>query len=129
MMTNLRKPLSSNILKTCWIDQREADQENISLWVRKWPQSIVILLTSCIPKAEVYWFTIYHDIRRVIVKHCRDVFAWKGIGSVADQQACFTHRTVQRNVIFIRLRMEIFVKRLVDVFTQSKDFFKRFRRF
>lgn len=38
------------------------------LWVRQWSEPIVVLLSRCIPKAEVHWFPIHHHIGRVVVK-------------------------------------------------------------
>jgi len=29
------------------------------LWICQWTETIVIFLTSCVPKTQRYWFTIY----------------------------------------------------------------------
>ena len=112
------------------------------LWVGQRPEPVVVLLSCCIPQAQVHWFPINHHIGRVVVKpvefikydrhlrhrtdglttspfadhfhdtaifeqrvcvcylHGGDVLSREGIGSVADEQACFTHSP--------EIRMEIF---------------------
>lgn len=46
----------------------EAYQEDISLRIRKWTESVIVLLPSSIPEPKTDWFPIDHHIRRVIVK-------------------------------------------------------------
>lgn len=42
------------------------------LWVRQRPESVIVLLSRCVPQAQVYWFPINHHIGRVIVKAVRE---------------------------------------------------------
>ena len=46
------------------------------LWVRQWSEPIVVLLSCCIPKAEIHWFPIHHNIGRVVVKAARRRLDW-----------------------------------------------------
>lgn len=94
----------------------EADQEDIRLRVRKRTQTIIILLTSGIPKPQANGFPIDHHIRGIIVKaspplvsivhsetrareqgnnlHRGDIFARKRIGSIGNKQArLFSRKT------------------------------------
>lgn len=97
VMTHLREPLGTHVLKGCGIHQREADEEHIRLWVRERTQSIVILLTSRIPQAQIDGLSIDHHIGRVVVEHGGNVFPGEGIGGVADQQAGLAHGAVANN--------------------------------
>lgn len=38
------------------------------LWVGQRPEPVVVLLSCCIPQAQVYWFPINHHIGRVVVE-------------------------------------------------------------
>lgn len=38
------------------------------LGVGEWAESVVVFLSSCIPKAQVHWFPIHHNIGGVVVK-------------------------------------------------------------
>lgn len=42
------------------------------LWVRQRPEPVVVLLSRCVPQAQVYWFPIHHHIGRVIVKAVKE---------------------------------------------------------
>lgn len=42
------------------------------LWVRQRPESVIVLLSRCIPQAQVDWLPINHHIGRVIVKAVRE---------------------------------------------------------
>lgn len=42
------------------------------LWVRQRPESVIVLLSCCVPQAQVYWFPINHHIGRVIVKAVKE---------------------------------------------------------
>lgn len=45
------------------------------LWVGQRPEPVVVLLSCCIPQAQVHWFPINHHIGRVVVKPVeREVF-------------------------------------------------------
>ena len=43
---------------------------------------------------KVYWLSINHYIRTVIVEYSWNVFTRKGVGSVANQKARFTDSTI-----------------------------------
>lgn len=38
------------------------------LRVGQWAEPVVVLLSSCIPEAQVDWFAVHHDVCRVVVK-------------------------------------------------------------
>lgn len=38
------------------------------LRVREWPESVVVLLSCCVPQPQVHWLPIYHHICRIIIK-------------------------------------------------------------
>lgn len=38
------------------------------LWVGEWAEPVIVLLSSCIPEAQVHWFAVHHHISRVVVK-------------------------------------------------------------
>ena len=63
-MTNL----GADVIEGWWADDAEADEENIGLWVRQWAKTIVILLSSGIPKSEGDWLAINVDRGGVVVK-------------------------------------------------------------
>lgn len=46
VVTNFGEPFLTDVLKRSRRGNREADQEDISLWIRKWAETIVILLTG-----------------------------------------------------------------------------------
>ena len=66
--------LGPDVLVAWRADEGEADQEYVSLRVRKRAKSIIILLTSCIPKSKGDGFPIHHDVCRVVIEHY-----WVGI--------------------------------------------------
>ena len=86
-----RNPFCGNIFKACARDFAEYKKKDISLWIRKRSQSIVIFFSTSIPETQIDWFSINHYIRTVIIKHCWDIFSWKSICCVAYQHACFTN--------------------------------------
>ena len=60
--------LCADVVEGRWGDNGETDQEDISLWVGEWAQSIVILLTSSIPQTQANWLPVYHNTGRVVVE-------------------------------------------------------------
>lgn len=91
MMAHLRVPFGPDVFETRRIHQREADEKYISLRIGQRSQSVVILLTGCIPESEIDRLTVDHNIGRVVVEDGWDVFAGEGVCRVADQQTCLTH--------------------------------------
>jgi len=79
MVIDFREPLGSNVVKGWRADDREANEEDIGLGVRQRTKSIIILLSSSIPKAERDWLAINHHTRGVVVKYSWYVFPWEGI--------------------------------------------------
>lgn len=59
-------------------DDREADEEDVSLGVRERAETVVIFLTGSIPETQVDGLAIDHHVRAVVVKHSRDVLAVLG---------------------------------------------------
>lgn len=90
----LRIPLCPDVLKAGRVDEGEADEEHVSLWVGEWTQAVVILLSRCIPEPQVDRLPIHHHIGGVVVEYCGDVLSGEGICRVADEETCFTHGSV-----------------------------------
>lgn len=61
--------LCSHVLVAGGTDERKANQKYVRLWVRKWTESIIILLTCSIPKAKGNGLAIHHHIGRIIVEN------------------------------------------------------------
>jgi|SRR6266850_688159 len=61
--------LCFNVLETRRTHERKADEKDVSLRIRQWSETIIILLTGSIPKTERNCLAIHHDIGRIIVKH------------------------------------------------------------
>lgn len=55
------------------------------------------ILTSSIKQAECVWFATDHNCDGIIVKDSWNVFWWKFVGGVRDEEASFTDRTVADN--------------------------------
>lgn len=97
--------LGPNVVEGGRADNRETDQEDIGLRIRKRAQAIVILLTGGIPKTKRDGLAVDHDTRRVVVKaspvslhprngcggylhlHRGNVLAREGVRGVRDEQA------------------------------------------
>jgi len=97
VVLNFRGPLGLNVLKRVGRDDGEADEEDIGLGVAQRTETIVVLLTSSIPEAQVDGLAINHHVRRVVVEHSGDVFAGERIGGVRDEKAGLTDRTITDN--------------------------------
>ena len=70
--------------------REDCAKETHCLRVGERSQTVVVLLTGCVPEPEVDGLAVDHDIGRVVVEHCRDVLPGKGVCGVADQEACLT---------------------------------------
>jgi hypothetical protein len=66
VVLDLWVPLGLDVLERCWRDDRVADQEHIGLWVRERAEAIVILLSGSIPKTQVDWLSVNHDVGTVV---------------------------------------------------------------
>ncbi len=87
VVVDLRIPLGLDVLEGGWRDDGEASEEDISLRIRKWTKTIVILLTSSVPEAKVDGLAISHDVSAVVVKDCGDVLSREGVGCVRNEKA------------------------------------------
>jgi len=94
---NFGKPLLSNVFERCWRCDGEADEEHISLWVRKRAESVVIFLTGSIEETESVGFIADHDGDCIVVEDGGDVFGGKFVGGVGYEEACLSHCTVAHN--------------------------------
>ena len=92
--------LCFHVLKRSWANDGKANQENVRLRVGERAKTIVIFLTSCIPKSKIDDFAIDHHVCGVVVKDSWNVLAREGICCVADEQASFTHSTITNNNTF-----------------------------
>ena len=75
VVTDLRSPLGADVLKAWRADEREADEEHVRLRIGQGPESVVIFLTCRVPETEADRLAVHHDIRRVVVKHSRNVLS------------------------------------------------------
>ena len=84
--------LGLDVVERRWADDGETDQEDVCLGVGEWAESVIILLTSGIPKTKADGLPINHDAGGVVVEamneisrvlyihltssclHCRDIF-------------------------------------------------------
>jgi len=94
MMSDLRSPLSGHVIKGGRADNAEANQEHISLGIRKRSKTIVIFLTSSIPKTKVHSLAIDDEVGTIVIKHCRDIFAGESVCSETDEKASLTDCTI-----------------------------------
>lgn len=58
-----QKYLGFNVVKGWWADDREADEKHVGLRVGEWPKSIVVFLSSGIPKPQADRFAVDHHTR------------------------------------------------------------------
>lgn len=75
-MQHFGVPLVHYILERIRAVDGETDEEEVSLRVRKWPQTVVFFLAGCVPKREldslVAWAVC--GIANVVLKDSRNVF-------------------------------------------------------
>ena len=67
-MRNLGCPFVGNIREGVWIDEREANEEDVCVWVGKGTESVVVILPSCVPETKADWPTVNKYISCVVVK-------------------------------------------------------------
>ena len=96
-MLNLRKPLELNVVKTRRGDDGKADEEYVRLRVAERSETIVVLLSSSIPKSQVDGLAINHHICAVVIEHGGNVLAGKRVGRVRDEKARLTDGTISNN--------------------------------
>lgn len=66
----------------------ENNQKNVTVGVGKRPQSVILFLSCCVPKSQVYHATINLDGGGIVVENGRNVLSWKLILGVAELM-CF----------------------------------------
>ena len=66
--SQIKAHLCPNVFVAGWADQREADEEYVSLGVGQRPETVIVLLASSIPKAERDSLVIDHHVGRVVVE-------------------------------------------------------------
>jgi hypothetical protein len=103
IMGYLREPLRGHVLKGRRANDREADEENIGLWVGQRAETIVIFLTGCIPKPQVDRLPVDHHVRAVVVKDCRDVLTRERVCGEGDEKTGLSDRTITDNDTLDRL--------------------------
>ena len=57
-----------NIVKGIWGVDREADQDDVGVWVGQWTKTIVILLTGGIPQGQLDVLAINLDVGDVVLE-------------------------------------------------------------
>lgn len=67
-MFDFGKPFCFDVVKRRRADNREADEENVGLWIRKGAQSVIVFLTGCVPKTKADRFAIDHNTGGVVVE-------------------------------------------------------------
>jgi hypothetical protein len=55
VVRNLGVPLGADVLERAGVDDGEADQENIGLWVGERAETIIVLLSGCDAREENIW--------------------------------------------------------------------------
>ena len=94
VVADLRHPLGAHVVKGRGAHDAKADEEHIGLRVREGPETVVVLLASRIPEAEVHRLAVDNKVGAVVVKHCRDVLAGERVCRETDQKAGLSDRTV-----------------------------------
>lgn len=99
--------LGLDVVEGWWGDDREADEEDVGLWIGEWAETVVIFLSGSIPKSERNWLSIDHHRGGVVVEagrqlvyetldsldrgsrylHSWDILSWERVGGIGDQQA------------------------------------------
>lgn len=105
VMRYLRHPLFFDVLERTGTDHGETYQEYVRLWVRQWPQPIVILLTGSIKQAQCVGFAADHDRDGVVVEDGWHVLRGEFVGRVGDEQAGLTDGTVAHHDALYRLHL------------------------
>ena len=85
VVLDLRKPLGPYIVEGGAGGDGEAHQKHVCLGVRQRSQSIIILLTGCIPQTKVDWLVVHHHIRTIVIEHSWNILSREGVGGIRDQ--------------------------------------------
>ena len=83
------RPVCDNATSTI-CSRENCANETHRLRVGERSETVVVLLTGCVPESEVDGLAVDHDVGRVVVEHGWDVLPGKGVCGVADQEACLT---------------------------------------
>lgn len=67
-ISNIVSHLSPYVFERGGVDEREAYEEHVGLWVGERPQSVVVLLPRSIPETQVDRLAIHHHVRGVVVE-------------------------------------------------------------
>jgi len=94
MVVDFRVPLGLDVLEGGRRDNGEARQEHVGLRVGQRSQTIVIFLSSSIPKTQVDGLVVNHDVGRVVIEHGRDVVTREGVSCVRNQEAGLSDGTI-----------------------------------
>ena len=62
VMSDFWIPLLATVVKRCRRNNAIAQEEAVSLWVAERPESIVFLLSGCVPQPKVVAFALKHDV-------------------------------------------------------------------
>lgn len=63
--------LCPDVLEAGRADETEADEEDVRLRVRERPETVVVLLSSRVPQAEVDRLAIDHHVRGAAARACQ----------------------------------------------------------
>lgn len=72
-MLDLRDPFVAYAVQSDPIDETEADQEDICVGVAQGSETIIVLLTSCVPEAKIDRLVVKEDVAGVGVEDGGDV--------------------------------------------------------
>lgn len=106
VMVHLREPFLLNVFERSRRGNAKADKENVGLWVGERTETVVILLTGGIEQAQCIRIITNHYGYCVVIEYCRDIFTWEFVGSVRNEQAGLSNRTITDNNTFDRLHTE-----------------------
>ena len=67
-MGDFREPLVCDVFKRRGIHDRETDKEDIGLRIGERSESVVVLLSSCVPEIEAHKLSIDVHVLRVVVE-------------------------------------------------------------
>ena len=83
-MFDLGKPFSFHIVEGRRTCNRKADEEDISLGIWQWAKSVVIFLSSGIPKTKTDGFPVDQDACRVVIE------SWEQVNdlSISNGRTC-----------------------------------------
>ena len=62
-----------NVVKGIWRVDREADQDDVGVWVGQWTETIVILLAGGIPQGQLDVLSINFDVGDIVLEDGWDV--------------------------------------------------------